>query len=181
MDLAAGGRFANLTDEQKEGLRTDLRNAGGAPDTILKNVDFAGLAQLSGGIGNMGGLLGKDGFVDSAKLQTLITGEMAKNPLFLQQYTDAANNPDRVIAGSRMNNLLKDTGYGGAGTSLIRPDASVPAAGTSQTNVNTTINASVLDSGVIGQIERAIAKALKEQRERGMVPATGGTVNPNNS
>ena len=181
MDLAEGGRFANLTDEQKEGLRTDLRNAGGAPDTILKNVDFAGLAQLSGGIGNMGGLLGKDGFVDSAKLQTLITGEMAKNPLFLQQYTDAVSNPDKVIAGARINNLLKGTEYGGAGTSLIRPDASVPAAGTSQTNVNTTINASVLDSGVIGQIERAIAKALKEQRERGMVPVPGGTVNPNNS
>ena len=180
MDLAEGGRFANLTDEQKEGLRTDLRNAGGAPDTILKNVDFAGLANMSGGIGNMGGLLGKDGFVDSAKLQTLITTQMAKNPLFLQQFTDAASNPDKVIAGSRMNNLLKDTGYGGVGKSLIRPDASVPAAGTSQTNVNTTINASVLDSGVIGQIERAIAKALKEQRERGMsVPS--GTVNPNNS
>ena len=173
MDLAAGGRFANLTDEQKEGLRTDLRNAGGAPDTILKNVDFAGLAQLSGGIGNMGGLLGKDGFVDSAKLQTLITGEMAKNPLFLQQYTDAVSNPDKVIAGARINNLLKGTEYGGAGTSLIRPDASVPAAGTSQTNVNTTINASVLDSGVIGQIERAIAKALKEQRERGMLVPSG--------
>ena len=182
MDLAEGGRFAHLTDEQKEGLRTDLRNAGGAPDTILKNVDFAGLAQLSGGIGNMGGLLGKDGFVDSAKLQTLITGEMAKNPLFLQQYTDAVSNPDKVIAGARINNLLKGTEYGGAGKSLIRPDASVPAGAGAQNYVaNTTITAAMLDGKTIDQIERAIAKALKEQRERGMVPVTGGTANPNNS
>ena len=182
MDLAAGGRFANLTDEQKEGLRTDLRNAGGAPDTILKNVDFAGLAQLSGGIGNMGGLLGKDGFVDSAKLETLITTQMAKNPLFLQQFTDAASNPDKVIAGSRMNNLLKDTGYGGVGKSLVRPDASVPAGAGAQNYVaNTTITAAMLDGKTIDQIERAIAKALKEQRERGMAPVTGGTVNPSNS
>ena len=182
MDLAAGGRFANLTDEQKEGLRTDLRNAGGAPDTILKNVDFAGLAQLSGGIGNMGGLLGKDGFVDSAKLQTLITGEMAKNPLFLQQYTDAVSNPDKVIAGARINNLLKGTEYGGAGKGMVRDNASVPAnAGTQNYVAQTTINAAMLDKGTVDQIERAIAKALKEQRERGMAPVTGGTVDPSRS
>ena len=182
MDLAEGGRFANLTDEQKEGLRTDLRNAGGAPDTILKNVDFAGLAELSGGIGNMGGLLDKDGFVDSKKLETLITTQMAKNPLFLQQFTDAAKNPDKVIAGSRMNNLLKDTGYGGVGKSLVRPDASVPAGAGAQNYVaNTTITAAMLDGKTIDQIERAIAKALKEQRERGMVPVTGGTVDTSRS
>ena len=175
MDLAAGGRFANLTDDQKNALRTDLRNAGGAPDTILKNVDFAGLAELSGGIGNMGGLLDANGFVDPKKLQTLITSEMAKNPLFLQQYTDAVSNPDKVIAGSRINNLLKDTTYGGTGTSGVVPDRIVPPAqGTQNYVAQTTIHAAMLDKGTVDQIERAIAKALKEQRERGMAPVTGG-------
>jgi hypothetical protein len=35
--------------------------------------------------------------------------------------------------------------------------------------VNTTINASVLDRGTIVQIEAAIAKAIREQKERGAV------------
>jgi hypothetical protein len=35
--------------------------------------------------------------------------------------------------------------------------------------VNTTINASVLDRGTIQQIEAAIAKAIREQKERGAV------------
>lgn len=181
MDLAEGGRFANLTNEEKDALRNDLRRAGGAPDTILKNVDFAGLAQLSGGIGNMGGLLDKEGFVDPKKLETLIMGQMAKNPLFLQQYTDAVSNPDKVIAGARINNLLKDTGYGGTGASKIlgSADRMVPAAQNTQNYVaNTTITAAMLDGKTIDQIERAIAKALKEQRERGMVSPTGGTVDP---
>jgi gas vesicle protein len=178
MDLAAGGRFANLTDEQKTGMRTDLRNAGGAPETMLKNVNFTDLANMSGGLNNMGGLLDASGVVDPKKLETLITSQMKTNPLFLQQYADAASNPDKVVAGSRMNNLLKDTGYGGAGTSLVRPDASVPAGAGAQNYVaNTTITAAMLDGKTIDQIEKAIAKALKEQRERGMTP-TGGTANP---
>ena len=184
MDLAPGGRFAHLTDEQKTGLRTDLRNAGGAPDTILKNVNFTDLANMSGGIGNMGGLLNKEGLVDPKKLETLIKNETAKNPLFFQQYTDAVSNPDKVIAGSRMNNLLKDTGYGGTGTSKVlgSPDRMVPAAQGAQNYVaNTTITAAMLDGKTIDQIERAIAKALKEQRERGMAPVTGGVDTRTNS
>jgi hypothetical protein len=44
----------------------------------------------------------------------------------------------------------------------------VPAAQTSNpAYVNTNIYASVLDRGTIVQIEAAIAKALREQKERG--------------
>lgn len=182
LELAPGGKFANLTEEQKTGLRNDLRLAGGAPDTILKNVDFAGLAELSGGINNMGGLLNKEGFVDPKKLETLITSQMKTNPLFLQRFTDAASNPDRVKAGLDMNTLLKGTGFEGAGTSGVSPDRMVPPAqGTQNYVAQTTINAAMLDKGTVDQIERAIAKALKEQRERGMVPVTGGTIDPSRS
>lgn len=132
----------------------------------------------------MGGLLNKEGLVDPKKLETLIKNETAKNPLFFQQYTDAVSNPDKVIAGSRMNNLLKDTGYGGTGTSKVlgSPDRMVPAAQGAQNYVaNTTITAAMLDGKTIDQIERAIAKALKEQRERGMAPVTGGVDTRTNS
>jgi gas vesicle protein len=182
LELAQGGKFANLTDEQKAGLRNDLRLAGGSPETILKNVDFAGLAELSGGLNNMGGLLNKEGFVDPKKLETLITSQMKTNPLFLQQFTNAASNPDKVKAGSDMNTLLKGTGFEGAGTSGVSPDRMVPPGqGTQNYVAQTTINAAMLDKGTVDQIERAIAKALKEQRERGMVPATGGTIDQSRS
>ena len=178
MDLGEGGRFANLTDDQKAGLRNDLRLAGGSPDEIVKRLtpeQLKQLADLSGGLNNMGGLLGKDGFVDPQKLQTLITSQTKTNPLFFQQYTDAVSNPDKVIAGAKINNLLKGTGYEGAGTSGVAPDRMVPPAQGPQNYVaNTTINAAMLDKGTVDQIERAIAKALKEQKERGMAPVTGG-------
>jgi hypothetical protein len=107
---------------------------------------------------------------------------VAKNPLFLQQFINAASNPDQVIAGARMNNLLKDTGYGGTGTGGVRvPAGSMvpPAQGAQNYIANTNITAAMLDGKTIDQIERTIAKALKEQRERGMAPVTGGTVDPN--
>ena len=51
---------------------------------------------------------------------------------------------------------------------MARGMTGVPPASAPQTNVvNTTVNASVLDRGTIRQIEEAIAKALREQKERG--------------
>ena len=52
----------------------------------------------------------------------------------------------------------------------------VPPSSTGQTNVVTTnITATMLDKNTVDQIERAIAKALKEAQERGQTtPVTTG-------
>ena len=185
LDLGQGGMLENLTSDQKNALRSDLRLAGGTPDEIVKRLtpeQLQNLAEMSGGINNMGGLLNQEGLVDPAKLKTLLTAQTKINPLFLQRFIENASNPDKVIAGARMDTLLKGTGYEGASTSGGAPDRMVPPAqGTQNYVAQTTINAAMLDKGTVDQIERAIAKALKEQRERGMVPVTGGTVDSSRS
>ena len=181
-DFGAGGALSGLDPEVIANMQQTLNDAGVSGTAILKTLNFQDLADKSGGIANMGGLLNPEGLVDPQKLEKMLTEQVAKNPLFLQQFINAASNPDQVIAGARMNNLLKDTGYGGTGTGKVRvPAGSMvpPAQGAQNYIANTNITAAMLDGKTIDQIERTIAKALKEQRERGMAPVTGGTVDPN--
>ena len=183
-DFGAGGALSGLDPEIIANMQQTLKDAGVSPKAILGTLDFQDLATKSGGIANMGGLLNSEGLVDPQKLEKMLTEQVAKNPAFLQQFINAASNPDKRLAGADMKTVLGDTGYGGTGTGKVRvPAGSMvpPAQGAQNYVANTNITAAMLDGKTIDQIERAIAKALKEQRERGMAPVTGGTVNPSNS
>ena len=176
-DFGEGGRLSGLDPEVIANMQQTLNDAGVSGTAILKTFDFQDLATMSGGIANMGGLLNPEGLVDPQKLEKMLYEQVAKNPAFLQQFINAASAPDKRLAGADMNNLLKDTGYGGTGTGKVRvPAGSMvpPAQGAQNYVANTNITAAMLDGKTIDQIERAIAKALKEQRERGMAPVTGG-------
>ena len=176
-DFGAGGALSGLNPEIIANMQQTLKDAGVSPKAILGTLDFQDLATKSGGIANMGGLLNSEGLVDPQKLEKMLTEQVAKNPAFLQQFINAASNPDKRLAGADMKTVLGDTGYGGTGTGKVRvPAGSMvpPAQGAQNYVANTNITAAMLDGKTIDQIEKAIAKALKEQRERGMAPVTGG-------
>ena len=182
-DLGEGGRFAGLDEETKGSMRKELALAGVTPEGIMKNIDIQELTDLSGGIGNMGQFKGVDGALDPNKIQQFITDGIKADPLFLQKYIGAASNTSTTNAGTQMQGLVNSAGFGAGSQGNFQgadrvgqTSGAVPPSSTGQTNVvTTTINASVLDKNTVDQIERAIAKALKEAQERGQTtPVTTG-------
>ena len=172
------GSLKDITDTQKEYLRNELKNAGATPEGLLKNVDSTELATLLGGNTALDQFKKSDGTLDATRIMGMITSKMSTDPAFLANLIEAQQSADPTINAMQTSALL-NTGIvnpamlGATATMspaerMARGMTGVPPASAPQTNVvNTTVNASVLDRGTIRQIEEAIAKALREQKERG--------------
>ena len=164
------GSLKDISDTQKEYLRSELVNAGVTPEALLKNIDATELAELVSGNGGLSAFTKPDGTIDSASLMSMITSKVSTDPTFLTNFIEAQQSPSALVAAYQTNALFggsmspaAERNAGGA-PSVYTPPA---ANAMSPSYVNTTINASVLDRGTIQQIEAAIAKALREQKERG--------------
>jgi hypothetical protein len=175
------GSLKDISDTQKEYLRNELKNAGATPEGLLKNVDSTELATLLGGNTALDQFKKSDGTLDATRIMSMITSKMTgpnADPAFLANLIEAQQSADPTINAIQTSALL-NTGaltpamLGATATMspaerMARGMTGVPPASAPQTNVvNTTVNASVLDRGTIRQIEEAIAKALREQKERG--------------
>jgi hypothetical protein len=177
------GSLKNISEEQKTYMRNELINAGATPEALLKNIDSTELATLVGGNEALSGFKKEDGTIDSTKLVTMLKGRLTSDPEFLANFIEAQQSADASVAAYQTNALLTTgavpTAMVGAGGSMSPAERNArglpsvytpPSATTSSPSyVNTTINASVLDRGTIQQIEAAIAKAIREQKERGAV------------
>lgn len=175
------GSLKDISDTQKEYLRSELVNAGATPEALLKNIDANELAQLVSGNGGLSAFTKSDGTIDSARLMSMITSRVSTDPTFLAEFIEAQQSADASVAAYQTNALLTTgsipasmVGAGGSMSPAERNARGIPSVYTppaanamSPSYVNTTINASVLDRGTIQQIEAAIAKALREQKERG--------------
>ena len=177
------GSLKDISEEQKAYMRSELVNAGATPEALLKNIDSTELATLVGGNEALSGYKKEDGTIDSTKLVAMLKGRLGSDPEFLANFIEAQQSADASVAAYQTNALLTTgavpTAMVGAGGSMSPaernarglPSVYTPpsASTTSPSYVNTTINASVLDRGTIQQIEAAIAKAIREQKERGAV------------
>jgi hypothetical protein len=175
------GSLKDISDTQKEYLRSELVNAGATPEALLKNIDATELATLVSGNGGLSAFTKSDGTIDSARLMSMITSKVSTDPTFLANFIEAQQSADASVAAYQTNALLTTgsvpasmIGAGGSMSPAERNARGIPSVYTppaanamSPSYVNTTINASVLDRGTIQQIEAAIAKALREQKERG--------------
>ena len=183
------GSFKDLSDEMKAYLRTTANSAGLTGTAMLKNISGTDLAELLNGNQALmdQGLGSADGktldptklmqyitqkqFADPAFLSNLITASQELNPLLADQKVRAVMDTGTSVgvAGMDVDAMKFQSRYGTGGTASVPPaQASSPAY------VNTTIHASILDKGTIDQIERAIAKAIREQKERGATTGAGG-------
>jgi hypothetical protein len=182
------GSFKDLSDEMKEYLRSTANSAGLTGTSMLKNISGTDLAELLNGNQALmdQGLGSADGkTLDPTKLMQYITQKQFADPAFLSNLINASQELDPTLADRKVRAVMGDgTAFGISGTD---PDEAKfrarygtgangaivpPAQASNPAYVNTTINASILDKGTIDQIERAIAKAIREQKERGA--STGG-------
>jgi hypothetical protein len=175
------GSLKDISDTQKAYLRGELTNAGATPEALLKNIDSTELATLVSGNGGLSAFTKSDGTIDATKLMSMITSKISTDPTFLANFIEAQQSADPSVAAYQTNALLTTgsvpasmIGAGGSMSPAERNARGIPSVYTppaanamSPSYVNTTINASVLDRGTIQQIEAAIAKALREQKERG--------------
>ena len=173
--LGEGGRLSGLSEEDKTSLRTELANAGATPQKVLDNILLSGgkdvLAQLLGGsAGVPKSVMGEDGKIDSTKLNAEVLKRVTEDPYFLANVATAMQDEafirPKQMPGKDMNELFNPTtttpGTVTGGVASV-PPASVVAP----SYVTTNITASVLDKATIQQIEAAIAKGLRDAKERG--------------
>ncbi len=176
------GSFKDLSEEMKTYLRTTAGSAGLTGTSLLKNISGTDLAELfAGSKALLDQGLGSNADptkLDPTKLMGYISSQQALNPQFLANLINAQQELDPVLAEQKTRQVMS-TGSS-AGMYALDPEEArvrsrysvgadaVPAAQTSNpAYVNTVINASILDRSTIVQIEAAIAKALREQKERG--------------
>ena len=178
--LGEGGRLSGLSEEDKTSLRTELANAGATPQKVLDNILLSGgkdvLAQLLGGsAGVPASVMTKDAktgesVIDSTKLNAEVLKRVTEDPYFLANVATAMQDEafirPKQMPGKDMNELFNPTtttpGTVTGGVASV-PPASVVAP----SYVTTNITASVLDKATIQQIEAAIAKGLRDAKERG--------------
>ena len=173
--LGEGGRLSGLSEEDKTSLRTELSNAGATPQKVLENILLSGgkdvLAQLLGGSqGVPQSVMGKDGQIDSTKLNAEVLKRVTQDPYFLANVATAMEDEafirPKQMPGKDMNELFNPTTVPTSG--VTGGVASVPPASyMAPSYVTTNINASVLDKATIQQIEAAVAKGLRDAKERG--------------
>jgi hypothetical protein len=193
------GSFKDLTDAQKEYLRTTAAGAGISAEGLLKNIDSTELATLLGGNQALDGYKNADGTLNGQRIMSFIQSRMTgpnADAGFLQNLIDAQQSPYAPVNEMQTNSLLRT---GTIAPNLLGADGimspaelrargisgspntyTVPAQPASNQQFLTTLNvtASMLDGKTIDQIERVIAKAIREQKERGGVtPAGGGNAN----
>jgi len=192
------GSFKDLTDVQKEYLRTTAASAGISAEGLLKNIDSTELATLLGGNQALDGYKNADGTLNGERIMSFITSKMTgpnADAGFLQNLIDAQSSADGSVNALQTNallttgtiapNLLGATGTMSPAERNARgitgtPNAyTVPANPASNQQFLTTLNitASMLDGKTIDQIERVITKAIREQKERGSTTGalTGST------
>jgi len=177
--LGEGGGLSGLSEDVKASLRGELKAAGADPAGVIKNViatiGDTGLAQLLGGsAGVPSSVMGKDGkTIDPAKLNALAIETMTGpgGAYFLANLAKAqeasAFVTPKQMPGKDTASVFAQPGMQGAGAGALGVTAVPPASVVSPSYVNTTVNASVLDKATILQIEAAIAKGLRDAKERG--------------
>jgi hypothetical protein len=166
--LAEGGRLSGLSDADKASLRGELLNAGATPEQVLQNVINSGgknvLAELLGGsAGVPKSVMGADGKIDPTKLNAEALKRVQADPYFLANL-QTAQVADTFTAPKQMP---------GKETAAVFSGAVPPASVVAPSYVNTTVNASVLDRATIQQIEAAVAKGLRDAKERGATASLG--------
>jgi gas vesicle protein len=187
------GSFKDLTDVQKEYLRSEAAKAGVSAEGLLKNIDSTELATLLGGNQALDGYKNADGTLNGERIMSFITSKMTgpnADAGFLQNLIDAQQSADGSVNALQTNallttgtiapNLLGATGTMSPAERNARgitgtPNAyTVPANPASNQQFLTTLNitASMLDGKTIDQIERVITKAIREQKERGSSTGT---------
>jgi hypothetical protein len=173
--LAEGGRLSGLSDADKASLRAELVNAGATPQQVLSNILTSGgkdvLAQLLGGsAGVPQSVMGKDGKIDTTKLNAEALKRVTADPYFLANVATAMENEALIkpkqMPGQEMSALFNPATT--TPSTVAGSVASVPPASTAAPSyVSTTVNASILDYQTIRQIEAAVAKGLRDAKERG--------------
>ncbi len=182
----ATGSLKDLTEEQKNYMRNELKNAGATPEAILKNIDSAELATLLGGTpsANLAAYKNDDGSLNPQKIMSMISSKMKNDPTFLADLITASQSPFANVAGQQVDSLFR-TGSGvlpppsmsgmdaserRAANATASNTSNVPVANAPNNFIaNTQITAAMLDNKTVDQIERVIAKALREQQERANV------------
>lgn len=186
------GTFKDLSEEDKAYLRDTAGKAGLTGTSMLKNIDKT---QLAGLFGNSKALMDKGlaytgtdealkGGLDPTKLMKYISGKQLDDPAFLANLINASQDLDTDVAERKMKEVMN------TGTSVLTPgmdpeeqrlinrfgrgaEVPVPVVSDNYT-VNMEINAAILDMKTVDQIERSIAKILREQKERGPSVGVGG-------
>jgi hypothetical protein len=166
--LAEGGRLSGLSDADKASLRGELLNAGATPEQVLQNVINSGgknvLAELLGGsAGVPKSVMGADGKIDPTKLNAEALKRVQADPYFLANLAEAQR-ADTFTAPKQMP---------GKETAAVFSGAVPPASVVAPSYVSTTVNASILDYQTIRQIEAAVAKGLRDAKERGATASLG--------
>jgi hypothetical protein len=184
--------LAGLDDATKQYLRDRASGAGMGGSKMLDNIDSTELAELLNGSKALltagGGLQSKDdpNKLDPKKLMAYLKTETATNPQFLANLINASKELDPTYAESQISKVIKTgsaveeyktySDVDPAQRKYLQPtgsDVSPPVVPDTYI-AQTTIHASVLDRQTIVQIEAAIAKALRDQQERGPSVPTGG-------
>jgi len=182
--LGEGGGLSGLSDEVKASLRGELKAAGADPAGVIKNVIASigetGLADLLGGsAGVPASVMGKDGKIDPTKLNQLAIETMTgpNGAYFLANLQKAqeasARATPKQMPGLGTASVFAQPGLQGAGAGALGVGAVPPATVVAPSYVNTTVNASVLDRSTIQQIEAAVAKGLRDAKERGATASIG--------
>jgi hypothetical protein len=187
------GELKNLTESQKQFMRDQASGAGFGGVKMLENIDMDQVAsQLSGydALLNAGGGLGKTGKgedptqLDPIKLRRYLASQLEDNPDFLSNLINASKETNDVFAQNKVSQVINTGSATGAmdpvldaearrwagaygGTAAVVPPATQPV--TNNNEITTNISGVLTDRGTVDQIERIIAKAIREQQERGPV------------
>jgi hypothetical protein len=187
------GELKNLTESQKQFMRDQASGAGFGGVKMLENIDMDQVAsQLSGydALLNAGGGLGKTGKgedptqLDPIKLRRYLASQLEDNPDFLSNLINASKETNDVFAQNKVSQVINTGSATGAmdpvldaearrwagaygGTTAVVPPATQPV--TNNNEITTNISGVLTDRGTVDQIERIIAKAIREQQERGPV------------
>ena len=177
--LGEGGGLSGLSEDVKASLRGELKAAGADPAGVIKNViatiGDTGLAQLLGGSkGVPASVMGKDGTtIDPAKLNALAIETMTGpgGAYFLAnlakaQEASAFATPKRD-PGAGTASVFAQPGMQGAGAGALGVNAVPPSSVLAPSYVTTNINAPVISPEVLRQINDAVAKGLRDAKERG--------------
>jgi len=182
------GSFKDLSDEKKAYLRAEAEKAGLTGTSMLKNIDGTQLAGLLGnskalmdlGLGYTGTDEALKGKLDPKLLMKYISGKQLDDPAFLANLITASQEIDTATAERKITQVIN------TGSAVLTPgmdseeqrminrfggqQVPVPVVSDNYA-VNMVINAAMIDKTTIDQIERQIAKVLREQKERG--PSVG--------